>query len=299
MKGTYRVEVMSFGRRLIREACSFLRLAVGFALTLQGTQYLVYTIAIEELLLNAVALEFVMKLDELIFESLAPTHVRRIVQRTVGFTLPTNHVSGIDRRTVLSCLVVIAQMSWGVATYMVPQLIILESVKGAICGGDRDFVYAIDGMGVVVWGYPPSIASSLATLQDSGYSPWPEYRGENGSQEDIDLNEQTVNSILEGWARTECPSSSCYYSGEAAQGAPAPVPLPASVRAACCLPTQTRAPSIEYGKFSVLSKASARLPETADMCAHAQPNAKRSIYSKLETHRQPSRVRPAPLCVQI
>ena len=60
---------------------SAIRLCVAGFLTYQGTQYLVYTIAVEELLLNAVALEFVLSLDEMLFEVFSPTHLLALVSR--------------------------------------------------------------------------------------------------------------------------------------------------------------------------------------------------------------------------
>ena len=54
---------------------------------LQGTQFLVYTISIGDLLLNAVALEFVISTDELLYSSLAPAHAKRFLSSTEGFKL--------------------------------------------------------------------------------------------------------------------------------------------------------------------------------------------------------------------
>merc|ERR1712059_195729 len=48
------------------------RIVIAIALLICGLKFLSYTIEIPELLLNAVALEFVLNVDELIFESLAP-----------------------------------------------------------------------------------------------------------------------------------------------------------------------------------------------------------------------------------
>ena len=91
--GTYKVMQLSEGRRLIREAMSAVRLCVSAFLTYQGTQYLIYTIAVEELLLNAVALEFVITLDELVFQSLAPAHTKRVVARSNHPRWTRTHIS--------------------------------------------------------------------------------------------------------------------------------------------------------------------------------------------------------------
>ena len=78
---------------------------------LQGTTFLVYTISISDLLLNAVALEFVISMDELLFVACAPARAKRIVQNTAGFTLqPEKTWKGQDLRSVLTVLCVISAM---------------------------------------------------------------------------------------------------------------------------------------------------------------------------------------------
>ena len=64
------------------------------------TQYLCYTVGVEDLLLNAVALEFVMDTDELIYDCLAPVRAKRIVDNLVGFTIPIKSWKGLDMREV-------------------------------------------------------------------------------------------------------------------------------------------------------------------------------------------------------
>ena len=46
-----------------------------------GSVYLARTVDVGELLLNAVTLEFVMGIDELLFESLAPKRARAIIKK--------------------------------------------------------------------------------------------------------------------------------------------------------------------------------------------------------------------------
>ena len=66
---------------------------------LQGTQFLVYTIDMGDLLLNAVALEFVISTDELLFESLAPVRTKRILENIKPFMLSPWKV----RYTAVTC----------------------------------------------------------------------------------------------------------------------------------------------------------------------------------------------------
>ena len=261
----YRVVKLSPMRRLAREAISVIRLCVAGFLTFQGTQYLVYTIAIEELLLNAVALEFVISLDELVFESLAPAHAKRLVSRTLGFKVSTKEYKGMDSQALLSFVLIVVQMLWAVSNYMSPQLTVLEGVKAAICSGDRDFVFAIDGMGTVVWGYPPGVAGTPEDPSFIDVPSWPVR-----SDEALSVNEQLVDSILQGNGRSPCQVETCYIQdlGPALRNI---IPRPASDRASCCVPRQSKAPSIEFGRFSVLQKSTNSVADTTTMCDTSEP----------------------------
>ena len=55
-EGQYRILELSANRKFLREMTTVIRLVIAGFMTFQGTQYLIYTIAVEELLLNAVAL---------------------------------------------------------------------------------------------------------------------------------------------------------------------------------------------------------------------------------------------------
>ena len=256
--GSYKVASLSRSRYVAREVISALRMCIAAFLTYQGTQFLVYTIAIEELLLNAVALEFVISLDELIFESLAPAHAKRVVAGTTGIKLPTTHWSGMDACALVSLALIVAQLIWAYTTYLNPQLAVLQGVKDAVCAGDRDFVFGVDGMGVVTWGFPPSVRGTIQESADNGYTEWPPLE-----REDLYGTARAIDAIVSGWGRVACPTASCYFFVSPTS---APLPLPEGSRADCCLPQQTKAPSIDAGRFSVRTKTLANTADTNTMC---------------------------------
>ena len=131
--GEFTVVQLSKERLAIRVFVSLLRLVTAAFMFYQGTQFLVYTIDIGDLLLNAVALEFVISTDELIFMALAPSRAKRVIRRTKGFNLQSaNTWRGIDRRSALTVLMTHAGMVWAAAVFMQPQLDILHRVKHAV-----------------------------------------------------------------------------------------------------------------------------------------------------------------------
>ena len=166
---------LSGARFAVRIAVSLIRATMAAFMVTQGTQFLVYTTDIGDLLLNAVALEFVINTDELLYEALAPSRAKCLLQNTTGFKLkPQPTVRGVDFRGVLTICFVISAMTWAVTAFMRDQLKVLWAVSDAICGGDTEFIFALDGIGSVAWGYPLSaldgVRVNMSEFEEAG--PW-------------------------------------------------------------------------------------------------------------------------------
>ena len=256
------MRVLSGQRFAVRIAVSLIRATMAAFMVTQGTQFLVYTTDISDLLLNAVALEFVINTDELLYEALAPSRAKRLLQNTSGFKLkPQPTVGGVDFRGVLTIGFVISGMVWAATAFMKEQLSVLWAVRYAICGGDTEFIFALDGVGSIAWGYPASALDGIR-LNMSEFVPNGNWRID--PDEPLPFQELILNSILVGAGnpRVECPAEACYVGIP-----PSPIPLlPGGsfqpVRPACCLVQQTRVPDISGGKFSLATKG-AETPEEA------------------------------------
>ena len=98
-------------------------------------------IGIGDLLLNTVALEFVVSVDELIFESVVPIRVAKLIVDLRPVELPpVKEWKGLDAgafTTLLSSLIIIAVVF---ATLISPQVDVMVQARDALCSGDRDFV---------------------------------------------------------------------------------------------------------------------------------------------------------------
>lgn len=79
--GRQKHTVVHFGRsRLILACCTvFLQLCILSLLALCGSLYIIYTVSLQDLLLNCSALCIVVDLDELIFEAFAPSRTRALL----------------------------------------------------------------------------------------------------------------------------------------------------------------------------------------------------------------------------
>ena len=66
--------------RLLHVCClGVVRGLIAALLLIAGVRYLISTLSLEDILLNAVALEFILNVDELLYEALAPLKTRRLI----------------------------------------------------------------------------------------------------------------------------------------------------------------------------------------------------------------------------
>eukprot|EP01047_Picozoa_sp_COSAG01_P010861 COSAG01_NODE_469_length_16584_cov_10.725265_7_plen_423_part_00 len=98
------VEQLSRRRAACCACVLMLRAAICILLLGYGTLFLaLHTVAIGDLLLNALALEFIFSLDDLLFEALAPARVRRIVDQAQPLAPPPSPL-GAGRSRPACCL---------------------------------------------------------------------------------------------------------------------------------------------------------------------------------------------------
>jgi hypothetical protein len=117
--------------------------------------HLVSTISLGDLILNAAALEIVLKLDELVFLVLAPVTVRKLIRSMEPVPSKCSWVShGLDCKPVLALLLWTVAMVYVVTMQLEPQAEFLERARSAICGGNLDFIAGVDQAGMV-WASDP------------------------------------------------------------------------------------------------------------------------------------------------
>ena len=79
---------ISTGRFVYIMVLCALRGIVAVTLLFAGVKYLALTLSIEDIFLNAVALEFIINVDELIFQVLLPAKTRTFIMRIAPLKLP-------------------------------------------------------------------------------------------------------------------------------------------------------------------------------------------------------------------
>jgi hypothetical protein len=146
----YKLEAVSTPRRCLMFALVLLRACICVPLLACGTLYLVPTISLGDLILNAAALEIVLHMDELMFSVFAPVSVRRLIQSMEP--LPAGRSAtccGLDAKPVLALLFNMVGMVCVITMALNPQIELMERAREALCGGNLYFVAGVDQTGMV------------------------------------------------------------------------------------------------------------------------------------------------------
>jgi len=146
----YKFEAVSILRWRFVVAMLFVRAGICVALLTCGTFYLVATISVGDLLLNALALEIVLGLDELIFSTMAPISARVLVQSMEPLPRKSSILCrGLDFKPAVALIFIVAATGCVNTWLLVPQTEILEQARDAICGGNLNFIAGADQYGLV------------------------------------------------------------------------------------------------------------------------------------------------------
>lgn len=225
---------------------------------------LIYTLSLEELILNCVALEVIIALDEYIFEAFAPSHVRRVFEerpRLAFLTWPRFH--GVDMIGCFSFFAMIGALTFFVVEYLQPQVEVLVRARDAICAGDQDFVFTVDGAGVPAWTYPQNFSEDyhMQKLEERNFPDGGSSKRTHTVQSELPASsaERLVDVLLQQMGRPyhsdsdRCNFTMCYKFQDFGAGLRSQRPLPNAPP--CCQPQKMRAPQVEPGPFSLVGRS--------------------------------------------
>ncbi|CAK8991445.1 unnamed protein product [Durusdinium trenchii] len=141
----YRLRAVSMSRKLFSGFLLLYRLLAATLLVIVGTTFLVYTVNVTELILNAVALGIILDIDDLLFDALATTPGRHLVHQLDPLHMPSMpRVRGADAKSVFMS-VFIPGLTILVYYFMLEPFVgTLTQVKSAMCGGNQNFVWSTD-----------------------------------------------------------------------------------------------------------------------------------------------------------
>lgn len=148
--GGHALVTVSLPRKAVFCTVIVVRSIVCVSLAVCGTFYLAATLSLGDLLLNALALEIVLSLDELTFDVLAPRSVRLLISSMAPLAKPRSRAwRGLDGRPVFALAFMSVAMYSVFAFILREQSSTLEKAREELCGGNQDFIATIDNTGLV------------------------------------------------------------------------------------------------------------------------------------------------------
>ena len=246
-------------RKFLCLAVQLVRLGIDLWLLWYGIFYLVYTISVSDLLLNAVALEIVLGVDELIFEALLPARVQKLTESLEGLPLPPKTtVHGMDLEKLITSVCVVVLLFCTEALVLRQDTEIRTNAKDALCAGEQAFVYSVDGLGSLGWAY---------TEGGSRQKPEREWMSEENAASSLSADEYIVDIVLSGdrsrgskvgepFMLEECDFTLCYDDSEEtlARRFGLMEPWDEHLRPPCCSAVQTKQMQVEAGTFSIKAR---------------------------------------------
>lgn len=160
---------LSMTRHRCRALCvvALVRILYACSLGYVGTRFLVYTRSLEDLILNAVALEFILNIDELIYAALAPARTKCLIALTKPISFKGRSalkVGGLGTYAMVTFTCVIIAFSIVVPRALWPEHVARVDALQELCPYDEEhgpmlderrevdaFVFGRNKMGVGIW----------------------------------------------------------------------------------------------------------------------------------------------------
>ena len=121
--GKLRMKYIGRVRFFFTMVANFVRGAIACVLCFYGTRFVGYTLELEDLLMNAVALEFVISVDEALFQALMPRAIKQFYDRLQPFRLPPfTSYRGVDLRGGVAVLAVTGVFMAALGGILIPQV---------------------------------------------------------------------------------------------------------------------------------------------------------------------------------
>jgi len=142
--GRVMLESLSTARLVIGALVMLVRVGLVTAVFLNGALWMCYEVNIAAILLNAVALGFVLDLDSMLF-AIAPKQAKRVLRALEPLQVAEPMVLlGLDVESLLQVLfITIASMAL-FATHVQPHMDQMHDIRAALCEGNLDFLFTQD-----------------------------------------------------------------------------------------------------------------------------------------------------------
>eukprot|EP00434_Breviolum_minutum_P013330 symbB.v1.2.011748.t1/scaffold796.1/size162622/7 len=137
------LQSMSRTRVACLSAVCLVRVVVATMLMINGSIWLSRTTSISELMLNAVALEAVIHVDEFLFSGLTPTKIQYRIQNLPPVKVPQSKRNNLFENFIFTALL-IGALVVPFTLWLAPLSETMTDVKFEMCGGNRTFIVAFN-----------------------------------------------------------------------------------------------------------------------------------------------------------
>jgi len=133
---TLRFESIAWTRLAWVSTINLIRFSVATGLLLQGSLWLIYETDLTDVVINGIALSFVLDVDELLYEAFTPLPFERLRSSVQPLDVPF-----LPKRPLFTILLFACYLAY-VSTEIVPNNIKLDGYLDDMCGGNKDFAIA-------------------------------------------------------------------------------------------------------------------------------------------------------------
>ena len=256
--GAYRIASVSVSRVRCVLAALACRFVISVIILGVGIIFLTQTVGLADLLLNAVALQFVVDVDELIFEALAPRSLRSMIDAAVPLVHPPlKRWRGLDLRAGITFVGLILVLSVVLPFGLFGHISLLRQARDALCGGELNFVYATDGAGAAWW--TPSATPKNPTENELRWHWQPSWDEEDTPS----FTSTMLDTVIEGpVGLCESDVNYCDLTGSGGNATATRKMREKVFKRRCCLRSQAKLPTLEGGQHAVQTKVT-QSPEDA------------------------------------
>lgn len=128
-----------------------IRLYILVILCIAGTQYVVYTVSVQELLLNCVALAFVLDVDNLLM-AFAPRQLQAIIRAMMPLKSERPCIwQGADATSVAFLVMLLVSVVTVSCTMLWSFYDNIAQAEEQLCHGELNFVYTVGASGQIFW----------------------------------------------------------------------------------------------------------------------------------------------------
>eukprot|EP00441_Pelagodinium_beii_P047452 CAMPEP_0197624878 /NCGR_PEP_ID=MMETSP1338-20131121/4388_1 /TAXON_ID=43686 ORGANISM="Pelagodinium beii, Strain RCC1491" /NCGR_SAMPLE_ID=MMETSP1338 /ASSEMBLY_ACC=CAM_ASM_000754 /LENGTH=683 /DNA_ID=CAMNT_0043195129 /DNA_START=39 /DNA_END=2090 /DNA_ORIENTATION=- len=139
------VSISGMSRTLLMLFVCLPRLVIASLLLLVGGRYISETPGLSDLVLNAIALEFVLDVDEVLFTVICSRKVQGLVQSATPLSIGKRPVmGGIPVLDLLRYILLAAAYSTLAVVYLLPFTDSVKTAQTALCGGNLNFTWSQD-----------------------------------------------------------------------------------------------------------------------------------------------------------